>query len=85
MTKERRWFQFHLSTAIVLLVAASVALYGNVLLYGYPRQKEPDLHVDLDDRIRFAYLVVKVAVPLMSIAGLVLIGWICEWWARNRW
>ena len=99
-TKKRRWFQIHLSTAVVLMITAGVLMWANLreqrggtkcrphewgFYYGWPISLFESLGSDITCESDHTERQVQMVVNiLVSFAILAAVGFTCEWWARRR-
>jgi hypothetical protein len=91
---KRPWFQFHLSTAMVVMLVAGLLLGANIYLWEVdqavdewltppppPPPSPTGMHsVTIVEISRDAYW----PIPVLSVLLLVAVAVGCKWWARRR-
>jgi len=79
---KRQWFQFHLSTAVVLMVVVSLLLFLDVEVYQSVRANmEANTGRNGLDWADTLGICLAVIVHLLLLLG----TWqACEWWIRRR-
>ncbi len=92
--KKRPWFQFHLSTAVVLMFVAAGLLWLNmrdtwspwVILHGWPFVATERM-VHFDNDFPFALHVKPLGLAanaLFALVVLYLVAFLCEWRIRRK-
>ena len=92
--KPRRWFQFHLSTAVVLMFVAAGLIWANAertkfslgeqICYfrGWPYTFDGNIQADvIHDFFRWNNVVWNIAIALLILGA---VAFVCEWTARRK-